>query len=877
MVNKPQESASPSKVLRLEAQERLDAQGASEPTSGDSESQENLFLLHELQVHKIELELQNEELVAARNIAEAAATSYIDLYDFAPIGYVTLDRAGHISRCNLNAARLLDSDRKTIVGKQFKAFVAAEFLSEFCDALSSCNKGACDLSCEIMLRGDDARTLQVEINDNNHELEFRLVLTDITKQKNMEKELREQQFWLTESQRVGCIGSYLLNRGNQTWLPSTVLDGIFGLEGSGVKPTQRWLDLVLEEDREALKQLLFSEVSSGSNAFYHEYRIIRPVDGVTRWVAQRGEFSLSENGMRETIVGTIQDITERYDAQVKLKLAASVFMHTHEGIMITDADGIIVEVNDTFSKITGYSREEAIGQSPRMLKSGQHSPAFYGEMYKALSDTGCWYGEMCNRRKNGDIYPEMLGITAVLDAGGNTLNYVSLFSDISDQKVHEQQLEHAANFDALTNLPNRALLADRLAIELLQCQRHGKMLAVVYLDLDGFKSINDIYGHAVGDKLLVSLATRMTNALRENDTLSRIGGDEFVAVLGDLDSPDDCKPVLDRLLESAAKAIYVERVLLKVSASLGVAIYPQSGTNADLLLRQADQAMYVAKDSGKNRYHFYDINSAAEAKILSENLAQVRKALVQNEFCLFYQPKINMKTSKVVGVEALIRWYHPDRGLLEPDAFLPFVENNAIRLDLGKWVIANALDQISEWNAEGLNIPVSVNVGAYQLHDKNFLSQLKAGLADHPSVRQGQLELEILETSALEDVVQISQLISDCDALGVSFALDDFGTGYSSLTYLKRLPVSALKIDLSFVRDMLENSDDLAIVKGIIRLVETFNRNAIAEGVETEAHGKMLLSMKCEVGQGYGIARPMPAAAISKWIRDWNAHPVWIA
>jgi diguanylate cyclase (GGDEF)-like protein len=403
------------------------------------------------------------------------------------------------------------------------------------------------------------------------------------------------------------------------------------------------------------------------------------------------------------------------------------------------------------------------------------------------------------------------------------------------------------------------------------------MLAVVYIDLDGFKEINDHYGHGTGDQLLISISQKMSDALRECDTLARIGGDEFVAMLADLETPNDCKPVLDRLQKAAAETVTLGDVLLNVSASMGVSLYPQSGNNADLLLRQADQAMYIAKESGKDRYHFFDVNSVVEARVLRENLYEVRHALAQGEFVLHYQPKINMRSLKVVGMEALIRWRHPEKGLLEPNDFLPFIENHPIRIQLGTWVINTALTQISQWHERGLQLPVSVNVGAYQLQDKNFFEQLTTALAAHKNFKPGQLELEILETSALENMTYVSSLIIACKKVGVSFSLDDFGTGYSSLTYLKRLPSASIKIDQSFVQDMLTNSDDLAIVQGVIGLAEVFGRSVIAEGVESAAHSAKLLSMNCEIGQGFGIARPMPAADVPQWVSNWHTNPIWKA
>jgi diguanylate cyclase (GGDEF)-like protein/PAS domain S-box-containing protein len=583
------------------------------------------------------------------------------------------------------------------------------------------------------------------------------------------------------------------------------------------------------------------------------------------------------DGASQGLVGLALDITAGKQAESRLQLAASVFTHTGEGIIVTDASGVILEVNDTFTHLTGYSREEALGNNPRMLQSGRQDPEFYAAMWRELTTTGRWYGEIWNRRKNGEVYAEMSTICAVRDADGVIQNYVALFTDITPIKEHQRQLEHIAHYDTLTNLPNRVLLVDRLQQAMARCQRQNRSLAVVYIDLDNFKAVNDRYGHVVGDDLLVVIADRLREALRDGDNLARIGSDEFVVVLTDLKHAQDCEPVLARLLQAASDPVPVRGDLLSVSASIGVTLYPQDLADADQLIRHADQAMYLSKQAGKSRYHLFDIAEDVAMKTQRESLEQIRGALDRREFVLYYQPKVNMKTGEVVGAEALIRWQHPQRGLLAPALFLPIIENHPISVELGEWVIDTALSQMSAWHTGGLVLPVSVNLGARQLQQAGFAERLAQLLAAHPALPAGSLELEILETSALEDIRQVSGVMHACRALGVHFALDDFGTGYSSLTYLKHLPAELLKIDQSFVRDMLDDPDDLAIVEAVIGLATAFRRNVIAEGVETITHGEMLLTLGCELAQGYGIARPMPAAALPGWVASWRPDPLWSA
>lgn len=486
----------------------------------------------------------------------------------------------------------------------------------------------------------------------------------------------------------------------------------------------------------------------------------------------------------------------------------------------------------------------------------------------------------------------VLGVLVVYGAKANELTeeIINLLTELADDLAFGignlrskaerlsvlEKLEHIAHYDALTALPNRVLLADRLQQAMAQAHRHSELLAVAYLDLDGFKAINDNYGHVAGDQLLMSMAACMKHTLREGDTLARLGGDEFVAVLIDLDSIEASVPLLTRLVAAAAQPVYVGDLMLQVSASLGVTFYPQEDdVDADQLLRQADQAMYQAKLAGKNRYHVFDDEQDRNVRDHHENLERISRALAEREFVLYYQPKVNMRTGQFIGAEALIRWQHPEKGLLSPALFLPVIEEHQLAIELGEWVIDNALTQIELWHAAGLDIPVSVNVGARQLQHPDFVERLHVLLTAHPGVRPDDLEIEVLETSALEDLAQVSQVIEACRKVGVKFALDDFGTGYSSLTYLKRLPFTLLKIDQSFVRDMLDDPDDLAILEAVLGLAVAFRRQVIAEGVETVKHGEMLLQLGCELGQGYGIAHPMPAGALSGWSASWRTHPSW--
>jgi diguanylate cyclase (GGDEF)-like protein/PAS domain S-box-containing protein len=633
------------------------------------------------------------------------------------------------------------------------------------------------------------------------------------------------------------------------------------------------MDLVHPLYRDLVRGRMQAAAEHGMVAQKIEEQYLK-VDGTTFDVEAQGQPIILEGKL--AMLSVLRDITERKQAGLKLQLAADVFRHAREGITITNSDGMIIDVNDSFTRITGYSREEAIGQNPRILKSGRQESAFYSELWGTLAAQGHWSGEIWNRRKTGEVYAELIAISAVRDANGVTQQYVALFSDITALKEHQEQLEHIAHFDALTNLPNRVLLADRLQQGMAQVQRRGLHLAVAYLDLDGFKTINDVNGHEVGDQVLIALATRMRQALREGDTLARLGGDEFVAVLIDLEDMSASLPMLSRMLAAASQPIQVGDLMCQVSASIGVTFYPQEqDIDADQLMRQADQAMYQAKVAGKNRYQIFDAAHDSHLRGHHESLERIRVALQNNEFFLYYQPKVNMRTGVIVGAEALIRWQHPEKGLLAPGAFLPVIEDHPLAVRVGEWVIDTALTQIERWHAVGLDLAISVNIGARQLQQGDFVERLRCILAEHPGVRPGSLTLEVLETSALEDIATVSQVIESCAQMGVMFALDDFGTGYSSLTYLKRLRVALLKIDQSFVRDMLDDPDDLAILEGVIGLAAAFRRLVIAEGVETVEHGTLLLQLGCELAQGYGIARPMPAHEMPAWAATWKPNAAW--
>lgn len=647
------------------------------------------------------------------------------------------------------------------------------------------------------------------------------------------------------------------------------------LEDLGPATVETWMARVHPDDLKSCEARLFAHFRGVTAQYRSEYRI-RHRDGHWVWIEDRGKVvSWTPDGQPLRIAGTHADISERKLAEDQLRLSASFLAAAQEGVLVTDCRNIIVEVNPAFTMITGYERDEVIGQSPGILSSGRHSSDFYRQLWAQLETQGSWRGEIWNRRKNGDVFPEHLSITAVRGDDGVLTHYVAVLSDISYLKAHEQELRRMAHYDALTGLPNRRLLSDRIQQALAHTRRRGNEMAIVVLDLDEFKPINDSLGHEAGDRVLQEVALRLRQILRGGDTAARLGGDEFVLVLLDLAGRGECEQALQRILEAMARPLMLDSGEIRISASVGATIFPADDADSDTLMRHADQAMYVAKQRGRNRFHIFDAAHDREVTVQRESLLQLTHALSAGELVLYYQPKVNMHTGSLLGVEALLRWQHPERGLLPPAEFLTLVEGSELEVQLGRWVIHAAFSQMRVWRAIGFTTPVSVNISARHLMHEGFVSDLIAILGEFPDIPARDLEFEILERAAVDDWAMAAQVLKECRELGVSFALDDFGTGYSSLLQVRRLNAQTLKIDQHFVCDMLDDRDDLIIVESVIRLSDSFRLAVVAEGVETEEHAASLIALGCKVGQGYGIGRPMPASDLPEWARRWHADGFW--
>ena len=551
-----------------------------------------------------------------------------------------------------------------------------------------------------------------------------------------------------------------------------------------------------------------------------------------------------------------------------------------DAVITTNAEGHITFINHVASHLTGWLASEAIGQ-PMTDVFHIVDEATRTRIVNTV-DTVLKNGKTINLdnqtiliSRDGKEYNIEDSAAPIFLHGDTLLGCVVVFHDVSEKHQLLKNVHWQAGHDVLTGLPNRALLADRFERALTHTLRQKNLLGVCLMDLDQFKPVNDLYGHTMGDRLLIEVTTRMNQAVRGDDTVARLGGDEFVILLSDIANREQLELVLQRLLETVSAPYVIGEHTLTISASIGVAVYPLDDVDADTLLRHADQAMYLAKQAGRNRIHWFDVANDRQVQTSQQTLARIKKALKNNELCLYYQPKFNMRSGSIVGMEALLRWQHPEKGLVPPMEFLPLAEQDDLIIEIGEWVIEQALQQTARWSAAGKDWPISVNIAARHFQLPNFLDRLQAILARHPESPPQQLEIEILESVTLGDIQHVQQLIYACQALGIRFSLDDFGTGYSSLSYLKRLPANTLKIDQSFVRDMLDDHDDLAMIEAIINLAASFNRAVVAEGVETAEHGVMLMRLGCDIGQGYGIARPMPAAQVMEWAAQFTPDRKW--
>lgn len=600
----------------------------------------------------------------------------------------------------------------------------------------------------------------------------------------------------------------------------------------------------------ALYFLIFKPMRAQQDELLHSHEQLRDANSV-----------LEQRVLERTheLLATQEELTQKLQ---ELRIAAVAF-NTQEAILITDADANIVRVNQSFQEITGYLAEEVIGRNPRILNSGRHDKLFYEAIWDALRRERKWSGELWNKRKNGEIYPEWAMITAIYTPDGKLTNYVGSFSDISLRKKTEEEIHLLAFYDPLTHLPNRRLLTDRLQKALIASARHGWQGALLFLDLDNFKALNDTKGHNFGDAMLVEVACRLRNCVRGEDTVARLGGDEFVVLLENLgldnhEAAARAETAGGRMLVSLAQTYILNSHEHHASVSIGAIIFQGNAEAAEDLLKHADVAMYQAKSAGRNTLRFFDPSMQLALEARSAIEVDLHRALAGGQFKLFYQAQVDV-AGRLIGAEALIRWIHPQRGLISPLKFIPLAEETGLILPIGLWVLDTACAQLKQWENTPLacDLQLAVNVSARQFRQKDFVEQVHRVVGKF-AIKPELLKLELTESLILDNVADAISKMRELKAIGIRFSMDDFGTGYSSLSYLKQLPLDQLKIDQSFVRDIVTDQNDAVIVQTIIVMAQNFHLNVIAEGVETKEQFEQLQQYGCQVFQGYLFSKPVP-------------------
>jgi len=595
--------------------------------------------------------------------------------------------------------------------------------------------------------------------------------------------------------------------------------------------------------------------------------------GTRRWLETTATLLPGWPGDGPVVLSITRDVTERKEAESQLRLAAQVFEQSSEGFVITDANKKIIMANKAFTRVTGYSLEEVKGKDPgQFLASGLQDDAFYLSMWDSINNQGFWQGEIWNKRKDGAIYPELLNISQVADSKNRVTHYVGIFTDLSQLKASEKKLEFLAHHDPLTHLPNRALLHYRIQLAISRCQREHKLLALMMLDLDRFKNINDSFGHLAGDDLLQQVAKRLSASLRKIDTVARLGGDEFTILLEDVKDFESAAKVAQTLIHQISEPFCLNRFGdVKIGASIGISFFPNYGKTPEILMQQADSALYLAKSQGRGRYAYFsnDLTIAAQKRMALDN--KLRKAIAIGELSVFYQPQVDIASGRIVGAEALLRWLSPQEGVIMPDSFIPLAEENGLILQIGEFVLREVCRQGRKWLDEGLpNIRLAVNVSPHQFAQSDLESSVISILQETGFPAQ-QLELELTETALMARQEENIKLLNKLRSMGMRFAIDDFGTGYSSLAYLKRFPLDLLKIDKSFIEDIPEHADDMEIASSIIAIGETLGFKVLAEGVENDLQLGFLASKGCDLYQGYLFSGPLPAEEFAKLLRGQGA------
>jgi|GEM_PF-703225 len=702
-------------------------------------------------------------------------------------------------------------------------------------------------------------------------------------------ELQASEHRLADILENTRLAAVLLDVEGRVRYANPFLCELLGRSGQSLQG-EEWFDTAMPAADRELQRTQFAAAMRGDAFDPRRENLIVDAQGVRHLFAWHRTVLRDEQGRIAGLASIGEDVSARRRAESEREAAAAMLAaaiaQSPSGIVVVDAPDLKVRMANRRVLDMVRNPAAAEGEAPVLLDlmegwtllnpDGSACALEDAPLMRAVS-----HGEVTEAREliardaNGRETWLSVNAAPVRSREGEVIAGILVFNDISELKDQQLRLQRLAHYDPLTRLPNRALLADRLEQAIARSRRSGEEFAVAYLDLDGFKEVNDRLGHDAGDLLLIEIADRLRSVLRGEDTVARLGGDEFVLLLSNAGPPGEWRVAVERMLARIVEPVMLDGEPITVSASVGVTLFPDDDAPPELLLRHADQAMYLAKQAGRNRFHRFDPEHDRRARDWQAQHARLEQGLHDGELDLLYQPRVDLVSGRIESVEALVRWRHPQRGMVSPGEFLPVAEGTPLINGIGKWVIRAAVKQASQWARAGMDITVGVNIAPEQLQDERFLPELEAVLAEHPDLPPGRIEFEIVESAALADIQLASRIISSCAELGVRFALDDFGTGYSSLAYFRRLPAQVLKIDQSFIRDMLHDPEDLAIVEGVIGLARVFRRTVVAEGVETALHGALLLSLGCERAQGYGIARPMPAGALPGWIAAWRPDPIW--
>ncbi len=681
-----------------------------------------------------------------------------------------------------------------------------------------------------------------------------------------EAALRKSEARLNEAQRIARLGGWELDLAKNELKWSDEIYRIFEIDPAefGVS-YEAFLERIHPDDRELVDHAYTESVTNRTP--YEIVHRLRMPDGRVKHVRERCETRYDEAGRPLRSVGTVQDITDHERANAEMRKLSSAVEQTADAVMITDRDGVIEYVNRAFEQTTGYSPAEALGKKPSLVQSGMQGEEFYRRVWDTILRGETFRDVFINRKKGGELYYEEKTITPLKDTAGRITHFISTGKDITERIVAQERLQYLAHHDALTELPNRVLFMDRLSQALTRARWRGRVIGVMFLDLDRFKNLNDTLGHDVGDHFLQAMAARLKGAVREGDTVARFGGDEFAILLEDVAHAEDVSAIAGKMLQTFSMPFVLDEHEYYITASIGISLYPNDGADPTTLLKHADTAMYRAKDLGKNNYQFYaaDMSAVAFERLTLET--SLRHALERREFVLYYQPQVEIASGRLLGMEVLLRWRHPDFGLIGPLQFIHLAEETGLIVPIGEWVLRTACAQARAWETEGMRVPrLAINISGRQFSEPAFIDTIKRLLNEY-GLQTTQVEFEITESVIMKDARLTADRLGLLYAAGIRFAIDDFGTGYSSLSYLKRFPISTLKIDKSFIHDVTTSEDDAEIVRTIIAMAHGLRLKVIAEGVETPEQLALLRAHGCDAVQGYYFSRPLPPEDLASWLR----------